>query len=154
MLLPEPDGPVTAVSFKGNRGFTDKHLKVLKPLTKLANLNLDSTQITDVGLEELRQFKDLAVLNLSSDVLGGPQITDAGRAILLAVLTTPGPGSGDTTSCKKQHEKTGELDDGFANNISPLKCWRAQELTDNWVYSLLPGVNSAIGPRWPEKPPG
>jgi len=65
--------PVVLVAFPSSASVSDADLKVLKELTSLKTLNLDSTNITDEGLKELKEFATLESLTLSNT-----KITDAG----------------------------------------------------------------------------
>ena len=80
----DEDGSVRKVDLKEIR-IVDDNLDLLAPFTKLEELRLEKTGITDAGLEKLKQLKTLKVLNLGECVL----ITDAGLAHLgdLAELT-------------------------------------------------------------------
>ena len=59
---------------------TDEGVKNLTGLTKLAYLDLINTTISDSGLAELRQMKNLRTL-----LLGGTRVTEAGVKAFLEV---------------------------------------------------------------------
>jgi hypothetical protein len=65
--------PVVSVAFPGSASVSDADLTVLKELTSLKTLNLDSTKITDGGLKELKGLASLESLTLSNTA-----VTDAG----------------------------------------------------------------------------
>jgi internalin A len=73
-----PSRPVTQVSFGSASRFEDMDVPLLKPLTKLTTLYLNSTKISGTrisgaGLKELRGLKNLTTLSL-----GFSNITDGG----------------------------------------------------------------------------
>ena len=74
--------PVVSVAFPSSASVSDVDLKVLKELTTLKTLNLDSTNITDEGLKELKELKSLLTLYLNST-----NITDAGLNELKELTT-------------------------------------------------------------------
>src|SRR5438874_12707779 len=67
-----PGKPVLEV-YLGNTKITDAGLKELNELKNLVVLDLDNTVVTDAGLKELKELKSLKVLSL-----GDAKITDAG----------------------------------------------------------------------------
>jgi Leucine Rich repeat len=79
VLLARPD---TVVLQMANSDVTDATLEYLKPMTKLRELDLNDTHITDAGLAEIKE-KPLAVLRLRNTA-----ITDAGFRDQLSSLET------------------------------------------------------------------
>jgi internalin A len=67
-----PDRPVIGVHLHRSKQFNDNHMALLIAFPNLIRLTLNS-QITDVGVKELRQHLKLTQLELSSS-----QITDVG----------------------------------------------------------------------------
>ncbi|HEY4261139.1 MAG TPA: hypothetical protein VGM98_13320, partial [Schlesneria sp.] len=68
-----PIQPVTAISMQGGQ-FLDEHLD---HLPHIASLEIDSSEVTDAGIQKLRQLR-----SLTSCALRCPQVTDAGLAHL------------------------------------------------------------------------
>lgn len=77
-------GEVTTVTLK-NSPVTDAGLRELKDLKNLAGLTLAGTQVTPAGLKVLTEFEKLTLL-----VLGGPEVTDAHLEELSAVKSLTG----------------------------------------------------------------
>ncbi|HKB38219.1 MAG TPA: hypothetical protein VKD72_17355, partial [Gemmataceae bacterium] len=75
-----PGKPVVAVDLYETK-VTDAGLKELKELKNLRTLNLGGTGITDAGLKKLKEFKSLQGLNLMDT-----KVTDAGVKELMAAL--------------------------------------------------------------------
>ena len=75
-----PGKPVIGVSFNF-KPVTDAGLKELKDLKQLTSLNLDNTKVTDAGLKELKDLKQLTSLNLYAT-----KVTDDGVADLQKAL--------------------------------------------------------------------
>ena len=67
-----PGKPVIGVNLAGTK-VTDAGLKELADLKQLTTLGLDSTQVTDAGLKELTHLKQLTLLDLNHT-----KVTDAG----------------------------------------------------------------------------
>src|SRR5437870_2879959 len=67
-----PGKPVIGVNLGGTK-VTDAGLKELKQVKQLTDLNLDDTPVTDAGLKELKHFKQLTALDLKAT-----PVTDAG----------------------------------------------------------------------------
>ena len=76
-----PGKPVTGVSLF-TTAVTDAGLKELKDLKQLTTLDLDGTKVTDAGLKELKDLKQLTSLNL----MNTEQVTDDGVADLQKAL--------------------------------------------------------------------
>jgi hypothetical protein len=75
-----PGQPVVAVDFS-HTNVTDVGLKDLKELRSLQTLSLWHTRITDAGLKELRGLESLETLDL-----GQTKVTDAGLKELKELL--------------------------------------------------------------------
>ena len=75
-----PGKPVIEVNL-GDTKVTDAGLKELKDLKQLTTLNLKFTGVTDAGLKELKDLKQLTTL-----YLGGTKVTDDGVADLQKAL--------------------------------------------------------------------
>ena len=60
----QPDQPIVGVSFAGNSRFNDRYVRLFSGLKQLTSLDLSNTQITDLGLKELRKLTTLTSLNL------------------------------------------------------------------------------------------
>jgi hypothetical protein len=71
---------VFSLDFSGTK-VTDAGLKELNELKNLSSLDLCYTKVTVVGLMELKELKNLTSLNLR-----GTKVTDAGVAELLEAL--------------------------------------------------------------------
>ncbi len=54
-----PKRPVIGISFQESKRLTDSHLHLLKEFTRLQSLNFWGTQITDRGLKQLGELKNL-----------------------------------------------------------------------------------------------
>ena len=67
-----PGKPVIGVYLDGT-AMTDAGMKELKEFKNLQTLGLGGTQVTDAGMKELKDLKNLRVLGLN-----GTQVTDAG----------------------------------------------------------------------------
>ena len=70
---PASPAEVQALGLNSDKGVTDAGLKELKEFKNLEYLFLSGTGVTDAGLKELKDFKSLHTLDLSST-----PVTDAG----------------------------------------------------------------------------
>ena len=68
----QPGKPVVGVNLRST-DFTDAGVKELKQFKSLRTLDLSQTKVTDAGLKELKEFKNLQALNLLQTA-----VTDAG----------------------------------------------------------------------------
>lgn len=68
-----PGRPVVEVSFKQNKKFSYRYLRLLKPFSELTTLNVSGTQITDAGMLEIGKFTSLTSLYISK-----AEISDVG----------------------------------------------------------------------------
>ena len=75
-----PGKPVIAVNLAGTL-VTDAGLKELKDFKQLTSLDLRDTQVTDAGLKELKDLKQLTTL-----ILDRTKVTDVGIEELRAAL--------------------------------------------------------------------
>jgi hypothetical protein len=95
---------------------TDAGLEHLKELTDLRRLDLDGSQVTDAGLQRLKGLTNLIQLELSDT-----QVTDAGLEHLLGVRICQAPVSDfrgySPTACSLPENGGGGLWDGVLGSI-------------------------------------
>src|SRR5205807_667167 len=85
------DKPVIAVNLTGTQ-VTDAGLKELKDLKQLTTLDLTDAVVTDAGLEELKHLKQLTTLNLNATPVTGAglkELKDLKQLTTLYLSHTP-----------------------------------------------------------------
>jgi Leucine-rich repeat (LRR) protein len=77
-----PSGPADVTSLWLRRSkVTDAGLKEFKNLKNLEVLNLGSTEVTDAGLKELRELKNLQTLSLANTKVTGEGLKEVKEAL-------------------------------------------------------------------------